>query len=346
MKKCVIVILLLLLTSVPVRAMDYTAPTVPESGRELMPAQTESFGQGLWEILQDASRVLTPALAQGAKVCVALVAIVMLCSVLQLLPGNSPAVVELAATLAVALVLLQQSLSMIRLGADTVTQLSEYGRLLWPVLTAAMAAQGGVTTATALYAATAAFDTLLGSLIAHVLIPMVYMYLVLATAGCATGVDRLKKLRDFMKWLATWLLKTLLYIFTGYIGITGVVSGSTDAAALKAAKLAMSGMVPVVGGILSDASEAVLVGAGVMKNAAGIYGLLAVAAVWVTPFVRIGVQYLMLKLTAALCAGFEGKRPGELIESFSGAMGLLLGMTGTMCVLLLVSTVCFLKGVG
>jgi hypothetical protein len=53
----------------------------------------------------------------------------------------------------------------------------------------------------------------------------------------------------------------------------------------------------------------------------------------------------MLKLTASLCAAFDTKRPVELIESFSGAMGLLLGMTGTMCMLLLISTVCFMKGV-
>ena len=346
MRKILLLILILIFTAIPVRAMDYTAPEVPEDGQDLMPAQTESFSEGLLEILKEAVQLLEPELAQAAKVCVSLVAIVMLASVLQMLPGQMSAVVEFASTLAVAAVLLQQTTTMIGMGANTVMQLSEYGKLLLPVMTAAMAAQGGVTTATALYVGTAAFDTLLGSVISKVLIPMVYMYLVLSVAGCATGTDRLKKVRDFVKWLMTWLLKTVMYVFTGYMGITGVISGTTDAAALKAAKLTLTGMVPVIGGILSDASEAVLVGAGVMKNAAGVYGLLAIAAVWITPFLRIGVRYLMLKLTAALCGSFDVKRPAELIGSFSGAMGLLLGMTGAMCVLLLVSTVCFMKGIG
>ena len=159
-------------------------------------------------------------------------------------------------------------------------------------------------------------------------------------------MQRLKKVKDFIKWLMTWGLKIVLYIFTGYIGITGVVSGATDAAAVKAAKLTLTGMVPVVGGILSDASEAVLVGAGIMKNAAGIYGMLAIIAIVLTPFMRIGVQYLLLKLAAAVCSAFECKTATELIDSFSGAMGLLLGMTGAMCVMLLVSVACFMKGVG
>jgi stage III sporulation protein AE len=104
-------------------------------------------------------------------------------------------------------------------------------------------------------------------------------------------------------------------------------------------------MVPVVGGILSDASEAIVVGAGVMKGAVGVYGVLAITAIWLTPFVRIGVQYLMLKVVGAFCAGFDLKRSSGLIEDFASAMGLLLAMTGTVLVLLLVSTVCFMKAV-
>ena len=89
-----------------------------------------------------------------------------------------------------------------------------------------------------------------------------------------------------------------------------------------------------------------LVSAGVMKNAAGIYGILAVLAVFLEPFLRIGIHYLMLKATASVCAIFGSGRMTGLIEDFSSAMGLLLAMTGATCLLLLISTVCFMKGVG
>jgi stage III sporulation protein AE len=138
----------------------------------------------------------------------------------------------------------------------------------------------------------------------------------------------------------------VLYIFTGYMSITGVISGTADAAAVKAAKLTISGVVPVVGGILSDASETVILSAGIMKNAVGIYGLLAVAAMWITPFLTIGAQFLMLKLTAAVCGVFGVKEASDLIADFSAAMGLVLAMTGAVCFFLLVSIVCFMKGMG
>ena len=138
----------------------------------------------------------------------------------------------------------------------------------------------------------------------------------------------------------------MLYVYTGYITVTGVVSGTTDASLLKAAKLTISGAVPVVGGILSDASEAVLVGAAAVKNAAGIYGLLAVLSLWIGPFLRIGVHYLLVKAVGAVSGVFGVEGASNVIDAFSAAMGLLLAMTGAVCLMLIISTICFLRGAG
>ena len=175
---------------------------------------------------------------------------------------------------------------------------------------------------------------------------MIYLFLALSAANSAVREDVLKRMRDFIKNTISWCLKTILTVFTTYISITGVVSGTTDAATLKATKVTISSVVPVVGGILADASEAVLVSAGIVKNAAGIYGIFAVLAVFLDPFLKIGIHYLILKLTASVCAVFGSKHMTELISDFSSAMGLLLAMTCSVCMLLLISTICFLKGVG
>ena len=101
-----------------------------------------------------------------------------------------------------------------------------------------------------------------------------------------------------------------------------------------------------MGGILSDASEAVLVSAGIVKNSAGIYGLLAVTALWIGPFLEIGIQYLCMKITGGICRMIGTKSIGDVINDFSETMGILLAMTGAMCLIVLISTVCFMKGVG
>lgn len=342
--KLIVVLMILISLATPVYAADLTAPPVPESGENIMPQETLDFGEGLRELLQKALGSIRPDLKEAAVICASILGIVILLSVLQSFPGMTERVSNLAGTVAVSTILLSSTNSMVALGTKTVQELSDYGKLLLPVMTSAMAAQGHVSSSAALYAGTVFFDAVLSSLISSLLVPMVYLYLVLYTANSAVGEDLLKKMADFIKWLMSWGIKIILYIFTGFMGITGVVSGTTDAAALKAAKLTISGMVPVVGGILSDASEAVLVGAGVVKNAAGIYGILAVLAVAVSPFLKIGTHYLILKAAAAVCGIFGSRQITDLIGAFSTAMGFLLAMTASVCFLLLISTVCFLKG--
>lgn len=345
MRRLLAAFILLSFFCINVGAAEYTAPLVPDSGQSLMPDQ-KTFGEGLWEMMSKAFSYINPDIQEALKICASIAATVMLVCLIQTCSDQGEQVCELAGVAAIALLLLGNANSMIKLSSETVTEISEYGKLLLPVLTASLAAQGGVTTSASLYAGTVVFNAVISTFISQVLRPLVYCFLVLAVASAAVGEGLLKNMRDLIKSFSGWCLKTLLIIFTTYMSITGVISGTTDAAALKAAKVTISSFVPVVGNILSDASEAVLVSAGLAKNAAGIYGIFAVLAVFLVPFLRIGVHYLLLKLTFALCGIMGSKRMGEVIGDFSSAMGMLLAMTGSMCLIQLISTVCFLKGAG
>ena len=346
MRKWIIFILLACFLAMSVSAMEFTAPEVPDGVQEYFPEEQETFGQGLWYIIKTALYKIRPALFEASGICICVIAAVFLIQIVSSFSTETTLSIRVAGAVTIGFLLLQPIHSMIQLGTETIRTITEYGRLLLPVMTAAMAAQGGTTSSAALYTGTVLFDTVLSSVISHIIIPALYIFLCLCVAGSALEVDILKKIRDFVKSVMTTCLKWVLYIFTGYISITGVVSGTVDASALKATKLTISSAVPVVGGILSDASETILVSAGIMKNAAGVYGIFAVLAICIGPFLQIGVHYLLLKLTTGVCQIFGGKHSVDLVESFSTGMGIVLAMTGAVCILLLVSVVCFMKGMG
>ena len=338
----------LMLTGTPILtsslAEGFTAPNVPESGKALMP-NASTLSEGLSMILQDVIPLIRPDLYEASKVCLAVIAAVMITSVIQSFSKSQKEVCDIAGTASIAATLLLSANSMIRLGSDTVVEMTEYGKLLIPVMTAALAAQGAIGTSAALYTATMGIISLIGTAMSKLLLPMIYLFLALAIASGATGQDMLKQFRNMLKDGISWFLKTVLTIFTTYMGLTGIISGTTDNTAAKITKAAISSVVPVVGGILSDASESVLASASMTKNAVGLYGLFAILAVFLNPFIKIGCHYLLLKATGAVCAIFGSKTMTELIGDFSTAMGLLLGITGSVCLLLLISTICFIRGV-
>ena len=345
MRRLLCLIIFLILIAAPANAMEFNAPSAPEQALKYMPDETESFGDGLQFIIKSAMQELQPGMVEAGGVCLSLIAVSLVVSLTAEISENVKQSVEMVGVMIAAVLLFQPLNSLICLGTELIQNISHYGNLLLPVMAGALAAQGAVTKSGALYAATVFFDSILSNALSELVVPVVYILLCIATANHLFTQPILGEIAKFLKWLITWGLKTVLYIFTGYISITGVVSGTTDATMLKATKLTISGMVPAVGSILSDASEAVLVSAGMMKNAAGIYGLLTMTALWIGPFLQIGIQYLMLKITSGICEMFGSKKMVGLMKDFSTAMGLTLAMTGTVCLILVISTICFMKGV-
>ena len=345
-RRVLIFVILVILLSLPVRAMDFSAPAAPESAEEFLPKEADTFAEGLWNVGKAAISVLEPSLAGAVKSCVRLFGAMLLVALAgQVLPKGQ-AVLELTGTAAVAALLLEPSGSLLELGVETVRDLQEYGKLLLPVLASALAATGGVTASTGLYVGSAAFNTLLSAAIPSLMLPILRLLLALSIAHGAVGEPILERLGALVRFCAEWALKLGLYLFTGYMAVTGVVSGAADALAGKAAKIAVSGAVPVVGGILSDAADAVLLSAATLGSGAGVWGVLTILAVFLTPALRIGGQYLLLKLTAAAGEALGCGRCAGVVGDFAGVLGLLMALCWTQAVMLLITSVCFLKGMG
>ena len=343
-RRVLIFVFLVILLALPVNAMEFSAPAPPDSAAAYLPDEADSFGEGLWNVICAAMETFHPALHEGVRCCLRALCAVLTVSVVGQFSQKKTAL-ELAGVAAVAAILLEPSAELMELGVTTAGELQSYGKLLLPVMASALAASGGVTSSTALYVGTAAFDAFLSGAVTGVLVPMLGMFLAVSIGYGAVGEELLGKLRDLFRWCMEWALKLTLYLFTGYMTVTSVISGTADAAAGKAAKLAISGAVPVVGGILSDAADAVLLSASVLGGGAGVWGMLTVIAIFCAPAIGIGARYLLLKLTGAAASSLGSGRCAALIGDFAAAMGLLLALVSTQAVLLLISVVCFFRGV-
>jgi stage III sporulation protein AE len=326
---------------------DALADGLPDSAAEFLEGITATdpgdLGDGI-------SQIFTKALAQsGGAVRTALgtmallLTILVLCAVVRELGGGDA--VRLAGTLTMTAACTGSLRTMIGLGQETLEDVTAFTNLLLPTLAAATAATGAVGTSAAQYTASVFFADVLLTAISRVLLPLVYGFVALAAADAALGNRMLRGLGELLRSVVSGGLKGILFVFTAYLSITGLISGSADATTVRAAKLALSAAVPVVGSMLSDASETVLVSASLLRTSVGVFGMLAVLAICVVPVLRIAVQYLALKLTAALGGVLDDGTLAGLVESLASAMGMVLAMTASCALLLLICCVCAMKAV-
>ncbi len=189
---------------------------------------------GLDTIIENVSGSADGLFKTGLRSAVIILIIAVFCSVVGAIYGeNGPNYVILAGILAISAVAVSDVHSFIGLGKTTLDDLNTFSKMLLPTLTAAAAASGAFTSAAAKYAATALFMDLLMTISSTVVMPLIYAYTAASIAGAAIGGEGLQGAASFLKWLTTWILTAMMIAFTAYLTLTGVIAGTTDAAASR-----------------------------------------------------------------------------------------------------------------
>ena len=327
-------------------AADPEAGLPPEVLEQLGPYSAAEPGDlpgGLWDLVRKAlSGTEVLGLRDAVRDLGLLLAAGLLSSLLQTHAGGFS---EAAPCLAVAGICAGGLRSALGLGTRTVEEIHSYLRLLLPGLGTLMAASGRLTGAGAVTAAAMLGFDLLAALLSGLVVPVIGFRAALAAAESIAGLENLEKLRSFLKWAVNGLLKGVFWLFTGLLTMTDLFTGSADARQLRMMRTAISGMIPVLGGMVSDASESLLSAAALLKASTGIYGVFAVFALCLTPFLRIWLRYLALKTAAALSGLFGKGRAADLMEQLAGVLGSLLAAVGIACILALLSLTLCMKTV-
>lgn len=321
------------------------SPSVERIVGEISPGEQPDVNEVLKRIASAAIDGNTSTLRAVFVMIFQIMLIAILCKLISCDDNSSvKRVTVMTGTIAVVLVCISDVSSMIGTSIATMDEIRVFSSALLPVMASAAAGSGAVNGASAAYAVSVLFSNLLITVCRMLLMPAVYFTLALAVTDSVLESQRMKQLREFLGWLIKNGLKWMMYLFTAFLSLSGVLAGSADAMALKAAKMAVSSMVPVVGGIISDAAETVLTGAGFLKNSVGTFGMLSILAIFFIPFLKIGIWLLGFRLVSALCSVVESKLSG-CMEAISDVMGFLLAMIGSCSLMNLLACFSFIKTV-
>lgn len=347
LKRCLLLGLALLWMTLPVRAVELPGEVeeaLPRDAARLLSDVSDWGTAGLtdglrsiWSHLQKDAGHLLRSQSRGAA---AILLTVILCGLFNSFrkgAGEETRFLTMAGGLTITALTAGSLDSLMGVGTAVMERMSTFSQALLPAMAAVSAVSGGAAGASVRQLATVFFSGLLMRVIDGLLMPMVYLYAGMLAAGSCLGDRRLTAVAEMLKAVCVKLLTAMLLAFTLYLAVSGIFTGTVDSARVRVTKAAISGAVPVVGSIIAEASETVLAGAGILRGAVGMFGLMGVLALCALPFLQLGIQYLLYKLTAFLASVVGDGELCGLIQGLGGAFGLILGMVGSCALVLLVS---------
>ncbi|MBU6145359.1 MAG: stage III sporulation protein AE [Paenibacillaceae bacterium] len=136
--------------------------------------------------------------------------------------------------------------------------------------------------------------------------------------------------------LALGALLVVMAVFVGIVSVHSVGGGVRDGLAIKTAKTIASSTVPVVGRVLSDATDVVFSGALLITNSIGIAGVVLLMTLCAFPALKVVVLAWMHYLAAAVLQPF-GQTPILYgLRAIGGslmAVAAVVAAVGLMCFL-------------
>ncbi len=316
---------------------DHIIQSVPAESRQLLnwdePSVDLDLGEEVLSILQKTGSEGKTVFFSVIQVLMKIFIVVVICGFARgyadaMQSGYMENIIRIAGILAILSMTFGDFKSLLSMAITAIQDLNIFSKGMLPVMASAIAVSGAPTTSVVVSSVTMICFDFLVTAINSVFIPMVCAYLAIITANCALGNDMLLKLAGFIKWIITGALKLIMTVFISYLTVSGIIGGSVDSAVTKTAKFALSGAVPVVGGIISDATESLLSGAVILKNATGVFGLICVIAICVIPFIHIGINYLVFKGGTAVISPVCDNHLSKFISGIGDSLGMVLGMLG------------------
>lgn len=342
MKKLLFMILLLFTVCTPVFAEE--APSL--EGEDLFNSTAEEIVSGEFtlnpvELIQRGLKRLFYEITQNRDVLISMIVIAAVSGVLNVMQsslgdsGVSETAFFACFTLMTAAVVRVFSLTL-GYGVEVIHTLSDFITKLSPLFALLLVSSGSVVSASVFNPVLSAAVYVITVVVDNCIVPLVYLGAVLGIVNNISDKVQITKFNTLIRSLAKWILTAVLTIFTSITAIYGFSAPVLDGVKMKAVKFAVGSLVPVVGGLLSDTVETVLSGTQLLKNAAGVAGMVTICSITLIPILKIGVMILMLRLAAAAIEPLTDKRMTDMISDITSSVVTIFAMTVTVAMLFII----------
>ncbi len=219
-------------------------------------------------------------------------------------------------------------LSELTVTADVaIKTISTFSKSLIPVVTALLAASGEAKTAITSEGFLFAASELIVFLSSNVVMPAISLYFALSVAKSLSVAVDLSGICNFYRKTVITLTTVILTVFTAIMSFQSVIAMSGDSVAKSGLKAAVTGMVPMLGGQISESLETFLGCALSAKTLTGVFGVAVISFLALAPIVTVAVRYAIIRLSAYLSEMCGSTRIAECLKDISGGFALITAVT-------------------
>ena len=226
---------------------------------------------------------------------------------------------------------------------QAVQNLASFANTLIPLMITLMITTGSIASSSMLQPILLLLITFISNFMSNILIPIALVSTALGIISKISDQVQVEKISKFLNSGMIWLLGTILTLFISITSLEGGLTSSIDGVTAKAAKTAISSVVPIVGSILGDAVNTIVGCSNIIKNAVGIVGIIVILAICIRPIIQLAILSIIYYLGAALCEPIADTKIVGILEQLGGTFKIFLAVMVALTVLVIIGVAIVMK---
>ena len=226
---------------------------------------------------------------------------------------------------------------------EVIQTLVGFTNSLLPILVTLMLTTGAITSAGITQPLLLLLINFIGNTIASFILPMILIATSLNITSHLSDKIKIGKLSKLMNSSMVWVLGIVMTLFVTVLSLEGSLTQTVDGVAAKTTKAAVSTVIPVVGKILGDATDAVIGCAAILKNAVGFVGILVIVGICLAPIMKLTLLTLLYYLSAAIAEPIADTKVVGLLSSMGDTFKTLLAIVFCVAIILVIGLAIVVK---
>lgn len=257
--------------------------------------------------------------------------------------GSLSEAAESAVALVSSVLILRALLPPFLSAMKTVGELSSFFSLAVPIMTGITLSGGGVSSAAAGAVGMNFTVSIVTSLAGGALLPLGAFAFSLGLVS-SLGDESAATLARGIKSIVGWLVGILTTLFLGTLSLQTVIASARDSAAMRAAKYAAQGIIPVVGGTVSGALSTLVGGLAYAKDIVGSGAIALILTAAISPLAIMLLYRLALSAAISLSATLSATSFSRSLSAFSFATDTVIVIYSLSTITYILEIILFMKG--
>lgn len=307
------------------------------NNQELNGEKRVNLFQKVWQIITQSLKGNLPAVTKSAGL---ILCMLILCCVMHALKFDNSQALDTAVGFISVLVLSATAYSvlynlfvLVKAAMETVSLTMAS---LLPTMAALYSYGGSVAAGATSVSGLSVFLSILSLICTKVLLPLLQICFALALTGALPNGINLSAVTHLVKTTATTLLGFAFTLLSFLLYFQTTVAAASDNFVARSVRFASGNFIPIIGGVLGDASRTVAASVSVIKGTVGTAGVVLVLSS-VLPMVILTLLYkLVFSFSAAAAKSLGCDRESVLLYDLSGILSILLALTigaGCVCII-------------